>query len=276
MLFFAHKLPELCRLCGAPSDVQWTAVVFFQRFFAMHSPMEFHPRDVMFSCVHLACKVEEIKELPQQRMSGEVYRDLLGGILSAAGIEPNTSFRTKMANIELPLLEGIGFGLLVEPKPEDGATMLAEELQLHMAEGVKSIPTMEEGVWNNLSSKAARLVVDAAVCSDMLLRWPTSVLIAAALVKVFQDHHGASAMELMVSVLSAKLPASHLRVTTRRMLEEAFSELQQVNLAGTIAEESMKEIAKTASRCLKIFDRLREETPAEVKADGREKKRKRT
>lgn len=61
--FHLQRLPDLCRRCGAPTDVQWTSIVYYQRFFTVRSPMEFSPLAMMFACVHLACKIEEVHEI---------------------------------------------------------------------------------------------------------------------------------------------------------------------------------------------------------------------
>eukprot|EP00439_Symbiodinium_sp_Y106_P064966 s1214_g10.t1 len=69
--FYAQKLPELCRLCSAPQEVLWTSLIFFKRFFSANSPMEFDPVPMMFTCLHVACKVEEFRDLTLEKMLQE-------------------------------------------------------------------------------------------------------------------------------------------------------------------------------------------------------------
>ncbi|XP_035825422.1 cyclin-H isoform X2 [Aplysia californica] len=42
-----------------PKCVIGTSLVFFKRFYVNNSNMNYHPKDIMLTCVYLACKVEE-------------------------------------------------------------------------------------------------------------------------------------------------------------------------------------------------------------------------
>lgn len=42
-----------------PCDVQGTAIHFFKRFYVHNSVMDFHPKEMLATCIFLACKVEE-------------------------------------------------------------------------------------------------------------------------------------------------------------------------------------------------------------------------
>ncbi|KAK3785899.1 hypothetical protein RRG08_055933 [Elysia crispata] len=42
-----------------PKCVIGTSLAFFKRFYVFNSTMDYHPKDIMLTCVYLACKVEE-------------------------------------------------------------------------------------------------------------------------------------------------------------------------------------------------------------------------
>ncbi|GFR87695.1 cyclin-H [Elysia marginata] len=42
-----------------PKCVVGTSLAFFKRFYVFNSTMDYHPKDIMLTCVYLACKVEE-------------------------------------------------------------------------------------------------------------------------------------------------------------------------------------------------------------------------
>ncbi|KAK7471797.1 hypothetical protein BaRGS_00035536, partial [Batillaria attramentaria] len=43
----------------APKCILGTSLAFFKRFWVNNSVMDYHPKDIMLTCVYLACKVEE-------------------------------------------------------------------------------------------------------------------------------------------------------------------------------------------------------------------------
>ncbi|XP_033725500.1 cyclin-H-like [Pecten maximus] len=56
-----HVLKEFCNIFQPPMPkcVLGTALCYFKRFYASTSVMDFYPKDIMLTCVYLACKVEE-------------------------------------------------------------------------------------------------------------------------------------------------------------------------------------------------------------------------
>lgn len=61
MKHFEFILREFCKKFNPtmPKYVQGTALTYFKRFYIHNSIMDYHPRDLMLTCVYLACKVEE-------------------------------------------------------------------------------------------------------------------------------------------------------------------------------------------------------------------------
>jgi len=61
IIYYSHMVIDICRKFRppVPMTVVGTAMTYFKRFFLNTSVMEFHPKDVAYLCVYLACKVDE-------------------------------------------------------------------------------------------------------------------------------------------------------------------------------------------------------------------------
>jgi len=61
IVYYSHIVMDICSQLTppAPLSTTGTAMLYFKRFYLNTSVMEFHPRDVAFLCVYLACKVDE-------------------------------------------------------------------------------------------------------------------------------------------------------------------------------------------------------------------------
>mmetsp|Transcript_149301 Transcript_149301/g.388405 ORF Transcript_149301/g.388405 Transcript_149301/m.388405 type:complete len:448 (+) Transcript_149301:125-1468(+) len=292
VLFYAQQIPELCGLCSAPSEVRWAAIVFFRRFFAVRSPMEFDPVPMMFASVHLACKIEEVHEIT------------LDKLLDAAGFGADPGLRDKVASLELPLLEGLGFALLVEPKPDSALRVLEEDLRqlLRQQQGLcassgggppesparRSSGQMDVGLLEELQEEALQsaedIVLHMSVRTDAVLRWPISALLAGALGAALDDavaqrRGGGSGStttagsETLAALLDASLEAEPQRCALRKMLDEVGSCIRSPACSAVIAQSAMKETAKVARKCHRAFDRLREEATERHEAHRKERKR---
>ncbi|KAK6185652.1 hypothetical protein SNE40_007836 [Patella caerulea] len=58
---FEYVLKEFCGKFQPPMPkcVVGTSLAFFKRFYVHNSVMDYHPRDIMLTCMYLSCKVEE-------------------------------------------------------------------------------------------------------------------------------------------------------------------------------------------------------------------------
>lgn len=274
--FYAQKVPELCRLCGAPTDVRWTSVVFYRRFFAVSSPLEFDPLPIMFACVHVACKIEEARDIT------------LDKLLEAAELASDETLKSKVADLELDVLEGVGFVLLVEPKPDCALHMLIQDIR-HLsqpaaaAKGLAVLPPSASALsaadWTELAGKAEILVLDLAVRSDAVLLYPASVLIAAGLALALNSQFGHEGHRPPSEVLRAMLTASIENKDQRKhllaSLTEAEQRITQLASADIITQEQVEETVKLARRFTRAFDRLREDKKESHEAHRKERKRRR-
>jgi len=136
--------------------------------------MEYEPLAIMFACVHLACKVEEVHEITVEKL------------FEAADFGSDDALKTKVLGLELPLLEGIRFVLQVEPKPDAALRMLADELQHLLTQSpthnhAAVISGLKEATWQDVLERAERIVFELSIRTDAILRRPVSILIVAAL-----------------------------------------------------------------------------------------------
>jgi len=268
--FYLQRLPELCSKCGAPPDVQWTSIVFFQRFYAVRSAMEFFPQPMMFACVHLACKIEEVHE---------ITLDMLFEHAEAFGVNMP---KAKVAALELHLIEGLSFTLLVEPKPDIALRMLADELQRlpawsDVARGSALHPASMENTWQEVLSGAEQYLVQLSIRTDAILRMPASLLITAALGSAIARHFslagdGGQVLEILQSLLEMSVEDPE-KATIRSMFQGAVQEMERQSSLGEISDESMKETVANALRCHRCFETLRERATESHEANRRERKR---
>lgn len=265
VVFYAQKLPELCKLCSAPSEVFWTALVFFKRFYAVSSPMEFDPLVMMYTSVHVACKVEEVREITLEK------------ILEVSGFGEDPAMKTKVTESELELLQNIGFVLLVEPQPVWALRLLAEE-QRNFKVPVPGFPGSSEH-FEELLSKAETLVYDCCISNDSLLLLPASIIFAAAWGAALDEGSGhpagnGTSPSSTVLSMTQNFKAGDKDAVTR-MMKEALHAMTQVNCRADMDKVTMQEIAKAARKCQRAFGMIHEERRQRSEAHRKERKRRR-
>lgn len=275
--FHLQRLPELCRKCRAPSDVQWTAIVFYQRFFTVRSPMEFSPISMVFACLHLACKIEEVHE---------ITLDDLFEHAEAFGV--SKSLKSKVAALELQLLEGMGFALLVEPKPDTALRMLAEELQrlpswggvargFTVPMGLTLHPDSMDNAWHDILLSAEQLLLTLVIRTEAILRVPASLLITAAIGAVLGRHpvsgsDGGQVIEILQSLLLNEIEGSvdeAQKADIRSMFQTSLQAFDSLPAVGELTDDLIKE----ADKCHRAFERLREAATERSEANRKERKR---
>lgn len=241
VLYYAQKLPDLCELCRAPSEVRWTATVFYRRFFAVRSPMEFDPAPMMFAVVHLACKVEEVHEIT------------LNKLLDASGL---SEMLPRVASLELPLLSGIAFRLLVEPKPDTALRVLTELMGL------------EGSFRDQVLSAAEEWALQLCIRTDAVLRWPISVILAASLQAALEDVAAKSGnaagkeqhREALAQALGSDLQGGDEQLqVVLGLVAEVLPCIRGLACTPRVDETAVKDSVKAARKCQKLFERQREE-----------------
>ena len=61
LIYYSKFVNEICRKFKptVPMSVNGMSLIYFKRFYLNTSVMEFHPKDIAYLCVYLACKVDE-------------------------------------------------------------------------------------------------------------------------------------------------------------------------------------------------------------------------
>jgi len=274
---YASQIPVLCRQCDAGSEVWWTAIVFYRRFFAIRSPMEFDPLAVMLACIHVACKIEEMHSITLEMLMAVTP----GG--------DDEALQAKVIGLELPVLEAIGFQLLVEPKPDTALRAVSQELQQLLVNGtVPQIGFLQQSAdvdWAKVVEEAERIVVDLSTQTDAVLLWPTSVLVLAAACAALEGYVGHA------SESSASLPPAALIVQSfwdahlnssghgssrlRELVGSVAHEIAALSPTPDGGDDIVGEIKKNARRCHRAFERMRDEASQRHEANRQERKKRR-
>lgn len=253
----AQRLPQICRDCSVPSDVQWTAGMFYRRFYIVQSPMEFDPLVMLLVCLHLACKVEEVHEI--------TLEDLFD---SARPFGANEAMKKKVFELELTLLEALDFALLVEPKPDAALHMLTEELlRLH--------PQQAESLGPEAAAAAEALALRLGLRTDAALRAPPSLAIAAALGAVVREGQGGSSAQVLETLQSLLEANAEDSGQVRGMFQAALQDIEKLSASEEATEEAMREASRAAVACHRAFERRREEAAQVHEQHRRERKRRR-
>lgn len=266
VIFYAQKLLELCKLCSAPSEVNWTSLVFFKRFYAVSSPMEFDPLTMMYTCVHVACKIEELREIT------------LDKVLEVSGFAEDAAMKTKVTDLELQLLENLGFKLLVEPKPSGALRFLAEELRASTTSTVKGFPGSSENL-QELLSKAETMVYDLCISSNAVLLYPASIIFAAAWGTALDEglghnNKGAVPSSSVITMLLQTLKEAD-KDSVSKMWKEVLHAMKHIHCKADLDKVAMQELAKTATKCQRAFGIIHEERKERHEAHRKERKRRR-
>ncbi|CAM0135616.1 hypothetical protein VKS41_005267 [Umbelopsis sp. WA50703] len=57
-IFYETRLQTMCKMVKLPDTVMYTAVMYMKRFFLHNTVMDYHPKDVLYTCLFLATKAE--------------------------------------------------------------------------------------------------------------------------------------------------------------------------------------------------------------------------
>jgi len=278
--------------------------VFYRRFFSEQSPLEFDPLVIMLTSVFLACKVEEWHELTLDNFLDQVGA---GKLYEVANGPPNSdlqakSLKSRVGEHEMVVMHAIGFGLLVEPKPDAALRMLAKELRqcyLQQRGGAPPClhlpPALEgEAGWAEVIDAAEEMVLDLATNTDAILLWPASVLIAAGLCvaldrrlrceggAISSAHHGDDSTgglgnapvipAVLGTLLGDSVEAGAPRIALRGTLEHVLQHLREP-AALKCDSPQVKDILRAARSCQRVFELHRAKADEQQEVGRQERKR---
>lgn len=159
--FFALQIVQICAHFNMPTQVRATAVSFFKKFYLVHSAMEYRPRNVLYTIVFLAAKLE----------------NHFVSIESFCSRIPNTAPKD-ILDLEFVVLLSLKFTLLVHHpyRPLHGFFLdFQQVLLLHDPVYGISVDTI-----GNLYDRAKKWLNDHALLSDVgFLYTPPQIALAA-------------------------------------------------------------------------------------------------
>jgi len=216
----------LSKFCGEfqphmPKCVIGTSLMFFKRFYIHNSNMDYHPKDIMLTCVYLACKVEEFY-VP----IGQFVKNLRGD---------REKFADAILSFELTLMSKLKYHLTIHNpfRPMEGFLI--------------DIKTRNTEVCNpEKFRKAAEYFIDRSLQSDACLIFSPSQIALAAL------RHGASKEGFS---LDRYIKDVLLKMATDKEAENMMYQLKRikymVNVKGIegVPREQAQAIQKKLEKC---------------------------
>lgn len=155
--FYENKIQQVCAAFRLPNKIQATAIMYFKRFYQQWSVMEHDPKNIMLTCIYLACKVEE----------SHVSAEELG-----KGIQQDPQVVLKN---EMIVLQGLEFELIVYTpyrSMEGFIYDLEPSVQRMGPAGLQALQALRA---------AAGSIIDKMMLTDAPLLYPPGQLALAAL-----------------------------------------------------------------------------------------------
>ena len=102
LIYYSQYINDICHKFKppVPFSVTGTSLAYFKRFYLNTSVMEFHPREMAFLSVYLACKVDE-------------YNVSIDQFMDQVCSQPNPSLQMFIIDNELLMLQKLNFHLTV-------------------------------------------------------------------------------------------------------------------------------------------------------------------
>lgn len=161
--FYCKNIVETANFFRMPTQVKATAVSFFRRFYLVHSAMEFHPKNIMYTCVFLAAKLEN-------------YFISINSFTKALRNTQNSD----ILDLEFTILEALHFTLLVHHafRPLYGFFLDFQAVLLNPEPRIRGLTADKIA---SFYDRAKEWVMNRAMMSDVpFLYTPPQVALAAA------------------------------------------------------------------------------------------------
>lgn len=161
--FYCKNIIETANFFRMPTQVKATAVSFFRKFYLVHSTMEYHPKNIMYTCVFLAAKSEN-------------YFISINSFTKALRNTENKD----ILDLEFTVLEALHFTLLVHHafRPLYGFYLDFQTVLLHPEPRIRGLTNERLA---SLLDKGKEWIMEKALLSDIpFLYTPPQVALAAA------------------------------------------------------------------------------------------------
>lgn len=150
LIYYSQFINDICRKFKPPVPLSVTgmSIVYFKRFYMNTSVMEFHPKEISYLCVYLACKVDE-------------YNVSIDQFMQQVCSQPNPLLQMFIIDNELLMLQKLNFHLTIHCpyRPLEGFIIdLKTKKNLYQIEDVESFrPKIEQFLANCSLTDAALL-----------------------------------------------------------------------------------------------------------------------
>lgn len=161
--YYQSKMQQVCKALTFPDKVAAAALLFFKRFYLTFSSLDHDPKNIMLTCIYLACKIEEAY-IGADQFCSLVRQD-----------------SQSVLRNELNVLHGLKFDLITHPplRAMQGFFQDLNTCQADSNQGNEALPQLD-AVLLKKARGAAQAALDALMLTDApLLYSPSSVALAA-------------------------------------------------------------------------------------------------
>ncbi|XP_041356369.1 cyclin-H-like isoform X3 [Gigantopelta aegis] len=219
--YFEFIIKEFCAKFQPPMPkcVLGTSLIFFKRFYLNNSMMDYHPRDMMLTCVYLACKVEEFY-VPIGQFVGNLKSN-------------REKFADVILGFELLLMQKLHYHLTIHNpfRPMEG-------LLIDLKTRCRSIGDPER-----LRKSAEDFVDRSFVCDVLLIYAPSQIALAAILSSAAKE--GIS----LDSYISQTLMSGGTEDDVKRTMYQLNKLIQMVKNQQMQPKEVTQQIQKKLEKC---------------------------
>ncbi|XP_006823279.1 cyclin-H-like [Saccoglossus kowalevskii] len=156
---YEHLVRDFCRKFDPPMppSVLGTSCAYFKRFYIHNTAMDYHPKWIMYTCIYLACKVEEFNV----------------SIMQFVGNLPNNREKATelILNHELLIMQHLNFNLTVHNpfRPLEGFLIDIKTRVLHIADTEVLRKKAEEFIYRSLATDACLLFAPSQIALAAVL-----------------------------------------------------------------------------------------------------------
>jgi len=233
--------PSHAKKYNFTSKVMGTALIYFRRFYLFNSIMEFHPKDMILTCMYMASKTEEYN------IAIEEFLKYLSGNITEDKILTN----------ELKLLESLQFQLIVYHPFKSLQGLLTDFKDNNPSIPVESISKiLEKG--NDL--------IQLSLATDLIFQFTPSQIALAIFTKLAAEFNLSSALNVYICSICNK----EQQVQFLDICAAILRELSPINT------KELHDKAKLADSCIrKLKADIDKNSPAIQRPEDKEKEEKR-
>ena len=229
-LYYERMISKICSLFHFPHKILAISLIYFKRFYLAYSILDFEPRNVMLTCIYLACKVENAY------ISAE---ELAKGVQQDAKIVEKS-----VLGCEMGLLQGLDFDLVVHTPyaPFDGFCF---DLESYVQEDLMWDSEKAESFMQDIKNKGYEPIV-ALLYSDAPLIYTPGLLAFAALEVALKS---CSEKELLQNYTRSLLSRSSVGGASLQGELEAIHKLGMEGSRSIVDESTLKGIDRKLKGC---------------------------